>query len=88
MLHEIEELEEKMIASVAPKRKMATSKKSSSKSVEIVSELAENSKLLDEMEKGAVVNPRILNCLKLTFYKKHQKQLRKINEAEIDQKDR
>jgi len=86
VLSEIEEFEEKMIEAVAPKRKTATSKKPNSKSVEIVSELAENSKLLDEMEKGAVTKPKNFKLPKIEFLQKAPKATKKVNEAEIDQK--
>jgi len=86
VLHEIEELEEKMIEAVVPKRKTTTAKKSSSKNVEIVSELAENSKLLDEMEKGAVAKPKNFKLPKIDFLQKAPKATKKVNESEIDQK--
>ena len=86
VLNEIEELEEKMLEAVTPKRKTATSKKTNSKNVEIVSELAENSKLLDEMEKGAVTKPKNFKLPKIDFLQKAPKATKKINEAEIDQK--
>jgi len=86
VLNEIEELEEKMIEAVSPKRKTTISKKTNSKSVEIVSELAENSKLLDEMEKGAVAKPKNFKLPKIDFLQKAPKATKKINEAEIDQK--
>jgi S-DNA-T family DNA segregation ATPase FtsK/SpoIIIE len=79
VVQEIEEFEEKMINS-------ATSKKPSNTSVEIVSELAENSKLLDEMEKGAVAKPKNFKLPKLEFLQKAPKTKKKINEIEIDQK--
>jgi len=86
ILHEIEELEEKMIEAVVPKRKTATAKKAGSKNVEIVSELAENSKLLDEMEKGTATKPKNFKLPKIDFLQKAPKAKKKINETEIDQK--
>jgi len=77
-LQEIEELEEKMIKSVT--------KTTSNKNVEIVSELAENSKLLNEMEKGAVAKPKNFKLPKIDFLQKAPKATKKVNEAEIDQK--
>jgi len=85
VLNEIEELEEKMIKSIAEESKKS-SKKTSSKNVEIVSELSENSKLLDEMEKGTVAKPKNFKLPKIDFLQKAPKTKRKINEAEIDQK--
>jgi len=79
VLQEIEEIEEKMIKSI-------TAKKSSNSNVEIVSELAENSKLLDEMEKGAVAKPKNFKLPKLDFLQKAPKTKKKVNEVEIDQK--
>ena len=78
VLQEIEELEEKMIKSVT--------KSTSNKNVEIVSELAENSKLLNEMEKGAVAKPKNFKLPKIDFLQKAPKATKKVNEAEIDQK--
>ncbi|MCD6211942.1 MAG: DNA translocase FtsK 4TM domain-containing protein [Sulfurovum sp.] len=78
VLQEIEELEEKMIKSVT--------KTTSNKNVEIVSELAENSKLLNEMEKGAVAKPKNFKLPKIDFLQKAPKATKKVNEAEIDQK--
>ncbi len=81
VVSEIEELEEKMIKSISK-----TSKKGSSKNVEIVSELVENSKLLDEMEKGTVAKPKNFKLPKIEFLQKAPKATKKINEAEIDRK--
>ena len=61
-------------------------KKSTSNNVEIVSELVENSKLLDEMEKGIVVKPKNFKLPKLDFLQKAPKIKKKVNEAEIDRK--
>ena len=61
-------------------------KKSTSNNVEIVSELVENSKLLDEMEKGIVVKPKNFKLPKLDFLQKAPKVKKKVNEAEIDRK--
>ena len=88
VLHEIEELEEKMIESIETESKprRSTAKKSNTSNVEIVSELAENSKLLDEMEKGTVTKPKNFKLPKIEFLQKAPKATRKVNEAEIDQK--
>ncbi len=79
VIHEIEELEEKMIKSV-------TAKKASGSNVEIVKELEENSKLMDEMEKGVVVKPKNFKLPKIEFLQKAPKATKKVNEAEIDRK--
>ena len=86
VLEEIEVLEEKMLESIAPKRSIRNRTKSTSKNVEIVSELVENSKLLDEMEKGTVAKPKNFKLPKIEFLQKAPKTTKKINEAEIDRK--
>ena len=86
VLQEIEELEEKMIKTVNKVKKTASVKSSSNKNVEIVSELAENSKLLNEMEKGTVTKPKNFKLPKIDFLQKAPKSTKKVNEAEIDQK--
>ena len=59
VLQEIEELEEKMIDTLVPKRKTTSATNTNSKSVEIVSELARKFKnCLDEIEKGKVAKPK------------------------------
>jgi S-DNA-T family DNA segregation ATPase FtsK/SpoIIIE len=79
VLQEIEELEEKIIKSL-------TDKKTSSSNVEIVKELEENSKLMDEMEKGTAVKPKNFKLPKIEFLQKAPKATKKVNEAEIDRK--
>ena len=86
VLQEIEEIEKKMIKTLAKATKTSAVKSSSNKNVEIVSELAENSKLLDEMEKGAVAKPKNFKLPKIDFLQKAPKATKKINEAEIDKK--
>ena len=54
--------------------------------VQIVDELEENSKLLDEIEKGKLAKPKNFKLPKLDFLQKPPKVSRKINEAEIDKK--
>ena len=61
-------------------------KLSTNSHVEIVNELEENSKLLNEIEKGIVEKPKNFKLPKLDFLQKVTKQSRKINEAEIDKK--
>ncbi len=86
VLQEIEEIEEKMIDAVTPKKRTRTLNQGSSKNVEIVSELAENSKLLDAIEKGTMDKPKNFKLPKLDFLQKAPKATRKINESEIDHK--
>jgi len=86
VLQEIEELEEQMIKASSPKRVTKSSSKAASNNVEIVSELVENSKLLDEMEKGAVTKPKNFKLPKIDFLQKAPKTTKKINESEIDHK--
>ncbi len=54
--------------------------------VEIVNELEENSKLMEEIDKGKVEKPKNFKLPKLDFLQKAPKQKRKVNEAEIDRK--
>jgi len=54
--------------------------------VEIVEELEENSKLLADIEKGAVAKPKNFHLPKIDFLQKAPKTKKKINEAEIDRK--
>ncbi|HIQ28464.1 MAG TPA: DNA translocase FtsK [Sulfurovum sp.] len=54
--------------------------------VEIVEELEENSKLMDEIEKGKVAKPKNFKLPKLDFLQKAPKITKKVNEAEIDRK--
>ncbi len=54
--------------------------------VKIVSELEENSKLMDAIDKGVVAKPKNFKLPKLEFLQKAPKVTKKINEAEIDRK--
>ncbi|MGC9351433.1 MAG: DNA translocase FtsK 4TM domain-containing protein, partial [Sulfurovum sp.] len=58
----------------------------SSSNVKIVDELEENSKLLDQIEKGKVEKPKNFRLPKLDFLQKAPKITKKMNEAEIDRK--
>jgi len=78
--HEAEEAQE--LTDEKTKRPTASSKTG----VEIVEELEENSKLLDQIEKGKVAKPKNFKLPKLDFLQKAPKTTRKINEAEIDRK--
>ncbi|MEA1880480.1 MAG: DNA translocase FtsK 4TM domain-containing protein [Campylobacterota bacterium] len=61
-------------------------KKNTNTNVKIVSELEENSKLMGEIEKGAVAKPKNFKLPKLDFLQKAPKVAKKVNEAEIDRK--
>jgi len=67
-----------------PKSRQKTHKTSSN--VEIVEELEENSKLMNEIEKGNISRPKNFRLPKLDFLQKTPKVTKKINEAEIDRK--
>jgi S-DNA-T family DNA segregation ATPase FtsK/SpoIIIE len=54
--------------------------------VEIVEELEENSKLMNDIEKGEVAKPKNFRLPKLDFLQKAPKTKKKVNEAEIDRK--
>ncbi len=54
--------------------------------VEIVKELEENSKLMQELDKGKTEKPKNFKLPKLDFLQKAPKQKKRINEAEIDRK--
>jgi len=54
--------------------------------VKIVSELEENSKLMNEIEKGKVAKPKNFKLPKIEFLQKAPKTKKKMNEAEIDRK--
>jgi len=54
--------------------------------VQIVSELEENSKLMDAIDKGTVAKPKNFKLPKLDFLQKAPKVTKKVNEAEIDRK--
>nr|WP_051654833.1 DNA translocase FtsK [Campylobacter mucosalis] len=56
------------------------------KGVEILSEVAENKKLLDELEKGKLEKPKDFTLPPLKFLADPPKRQNHINEAEIDQK--
>ncbi len=84
VLNEILELEHEFEETFEAQNKH--SKSSSISGVEIVEELEENSKLMDEMEKGTVAKPKNFKLPKLDFLQKAPKATKKINEAEIDQK--
>ncbi len=69
-----------------PVKNREESRKINVNNVKIVSELEENSKLMDQMEKGIVAKPKNFKLPKLDFLQKAPKATRKVNEAEIDRK--
>ncbi|WP_309499161.1 DNA translocase FtsK [Sulfurovum sp.] len=81
VLNEILELEHEMEISTAAAKSIKTNSH-----VEIVSELEENSKLMDQIDKGVMVKPKNFKLPKLDFLQKAPKTTKKINEAEIDKK--
>lgn len=58
----------------------------SNSNVEIINELEENSKLMEQIDKGTVVKPKNFKLPKLDFLQKAPKATKKVNEAEIDRK--
>lgn len=56
------------------------------KNAELVNEVAENKKLLDELEKGKIEKPNDFSLPPLSFLKDPPKKTQSINEAEIDSK--
>ncbi len=83
VVQEIEEMEIKMMEAVSTSE---IKKNKPSNSVEIVSELSENSKILNAMEKGTIDKPKNFKLPKIDFLQKAPKIRRKVNESEIDQK--
>ncbi len=81
VLNEILELEHEMEMNTSAD-KGATSKSH----VEIINELEENSKLMEQIDKGKVVKPKNFKLPKLDFLQKAPKTTKKVNEAEIDRK--
>jgi len=78
-----EEVEESF---VSQRSTSSTKHVTTNSQVEIVEELEENSKLMNEIEKGEVVKPKNFRLPKLDFLQKAPKTKKKINEAEIDKK--
>ncbi|MBT8344480.1 MAG: DNA translocase FtsK, partial [Sulfurovum sp.] len=81
VLNEILELEHEMEVSSTVEKSA-----SSGSHVEIINELEENSKLMEQMDKGKVVKPKNFKLPKLDFLQKAPKTTKKVNEAEIDRK--
>ena len=76
VINEILELENEMIDEVA----------SHSPQVQIVSELEENSKLMEQIDKGVIAKPQNFKLPKIDFLQKAPRLAKKVNEAEIDRK--
>ncbi len=69
-----------------PKRTASKKHVTTTSNVEIVEELEENSKLMNDIEKGEVAKPKNFRLPKIDFLQKAPKTKKKINEAEIDRK--
>jgi len=88
-INEMLDIEHEMEAELTQRQTKPTSNSTTSNStsnVKIVSELEENSKLMDEIEKGKVAKPKNFKLPKLEFLQKAPKATKKVNEAEIDRK--
>ncbi len=83
VINEILEFEHEYEEHVKSKSQRAAA---SSSGVQIVEELEENSKLLEQIEKGKVAKPKNFKLPKLDFLQKAPKTTKKVNEAEIDRK--
>ena len=81
VLNEILELEHEMEVSSTVEKSA-----SSGSHVEIINELEENSKLMEQIDKGKVVKPKNFKLPKIDFLQKAPKATKKVNEAEIDRK--
>lgn len=81
VLNEILELEHEMEMSTSLEKSIKTSS-----NVEIINELEENSKLMEQIDKGKVVKPKNFKLPKIDFLQKAPKTTKKVNEAEIDRK--
>jgi S-DNA-T family DNA segregation ATPase FtsK/SpoIIIE len=81
VINEILELEHEMEMSIASEKSA-----SSSSNVEIINELEENSKLMDQIDKGKVAKPKNFKLPKLDFLQKAPKATKKVNEGEVDRK--
>jgi S-DNA-T family DNA segregation ATPase FtsK/SpoIIIE len=68
------------------KEEVSPVSKTTNSNVKIVSELEENSKLMDAIEKGHVEKPKNFKLPKLDFLQKAPRSTKKVNEAEIDRK--
>jgi len=87
VLNEIFELEppvEEILEEIEEKKEAHTVVSKSG--VKIVSELEENSKLMQELDKGKTEKPKNFKLPRVDFLQKAPKQKRRVNEAEIDRK--
>ena len=82
VINEILELEHDMACASSSNSKATIT----NSNVQIVSELEENSKLMDAIDKGDVEKPKNFKLPKLDFLQKAPKVRKKVNEAEIDRK--
>ena len=81
VINEILELEHEMEISTTSEKSGANSSH-----VEIINELEENSKLMEQIDKGKVAKPKNFKLPKLDFLQKAPKTTKKVNEAEVDRK--
>ncbi len=88
VVNEILELEHEMQMHLEERKSTASIKPhaTSNSSVQIVSELEENSKLMDAIDKGKIEKPKNFKLPKIDFLQKAPKVTKKVNEAEIDRK--
>jgi len=84
VINEIMELEHEFEETLKSRQKRT--KPANVSGVEIVEELEENSKLMEQIDKGKVAKPKNFKLPKLDFLQKAPRVSKKINEAEIDRK--
>ena len=84
VVNEILELEHEMEEALHTRGSKSLT--TSNSNVEIVEELEENSKLMEQIDKGVVAKPKNFKLPKLDFLQKAPKTTKKVNEAEIDKK--
>ena len=85
VVNEILGLEHEMEVELTQRQTKSTTSVPAS-NVKIVSELEENSKLMDAIDKGSVAKPKNFKLPKIEFLQKAPKTTKKVNEAEIDRK--
>lgn len=89
VINEITELEKEMEASgeePLSEEPLPSFAAKSGTNVQIVEELEENSKILEQIDKGRVEKPKNFKLPKLDFLQKAPKAIKKLNEEEIDRK--
>lgn len=87
VIEEIMEFEKEMYEAFEQEKAPAvTLAQKTASNVQIVEELEENSRLMDQIDRGAVEKPKNFKLPKLDFLQKAPKTSKKINEAEIDRK--